>query len=620
MRKLLFILFSWILISCNRTQTPLPSDLGRAEFLMQTYPDSALAILDTMCIPSPSDRMQYATWCLLRTQAQTKNNIKPTSDSLINIALSYFEKGDDIYKKAITLYYKGRVEDDFYYQEEATNYYLKAESTANKIQEEKGYRLLLLIYSSLGQIYEYRHLNDLALSAYEDAYNYARQIQDSTYISIALSQQGKISSRLARWDSAIYYYSNAIQISEQAKDLKTTSISLAEIGFVYSKLKQYTSAIDNLKKGEEIIINNKLTDIDRIYLCLGHVYTELEKYDSASIYLTKALQTNNIERIKQAYQSLYLLNEKQKKFKEAVMYNNLYSNYADSIAKITQTREVFETSKKYDQKELLNEQEKLRFEKEKLEKGFLHLVIFIICILGAILYFCQSRLLKKERSIQQVKSEIESYRIQIFDNEEIISKNELIIQSISQQLEESGSLKEQITEQKNRIKQICQNNECLQEQNRDLLEKLKHYNQTLEENDETVHIYNKLIEQNNLLKNREKALSEYMLQQLELFKRLKEAPKYIEEQEWSSIQEAVNILYNNFTQRLHQDFPALTDNDLQICSLLKLKFTTSSIAVLTSVSPSSITKRKQRIKERMSLQQPEIWAEESSLEMYFWKY
>lgn len=620
MRKLLFILFSWILISCNRTHTPLLPDLGRAEFLMLTYPDSALAILDTLCIPSPSDRMQYATWCLLLTQAQAENNMKPTSDSLIDIALSYFEKSDDIYKKATSLYYKGRVENDLYDQIKATNYYLKAESTANKIQEEKGYRLLLLIYSSLGQIYEYRHQDSLALSAYKDAYNYAKQIQDNTYISMTLSQQGKISSRLARWDSAIYYYSKAIQISEQVKDLKTICTALTEIGFAYSKSKQYSSAIDNLKRGEEININNKLNDIDRIYLCLGHIYTELEKYDSATIYLNKALQTNNIDRIKLAYQSLYLLNEKQKKFKEAVMYNNLYSDYADSIAKITQAREVFETSKKYDQRELLSEQEKLKLEKEKLEKWFLYLVICIICILGTILYFCQSRLLKKERSIQQVKSEINSYKTQIFDNEETISKNKLIIQSISQQLEESGSLKEQMAEQKNRINQIYLNNECLQEQNRDLLEKLKHYNQTLEENDKTIHIYNKLIEQNNLLKNREKVLSEYMLQQFELFKQLKEAPKYIEEQEWSSIQEAVNILYNNFTQRLHEDFPALTDNDLQICSLLKLKFTTSSIAILTSVSPSSITKRKQRIKERMSLHHPEIWAEESSLEMYFWRY
>lgn len=620
MRKFLFILFSWILISCSRTHTPLLPDLGRAEILMQTYPDSALAILDSIRISSLSDKMQYASWCLLLTQVQDKNGIKHTSDSLINIALSYFEESEDTYKKATALYYKGRVQDDLHYPEEAIHYYLQAKSAIDKIKEEKGYRLLHLIYSSLGHTYEYKDLDSLALAAYKDSYHYAGQIQDSVAMSATLSQLGKMSFQLAQWDSAIYYYNKAIDLSEKVENLNTLCTASTEIGIVYSKLKQYESAVYNLKKVEEINTDNKLGDIDRTYLCLGYVYMKLEKYDSATLYLNKVLITNNLNRIKQAYQYLYHLSEKQKKFEQAVAYNNLYSEYTDSIAKITQTNDVFEISKKYDQKELLSEQEKLKIEKEKLEKWVLYLIICIFCLTAILIYFYQWRLIKKERSIQQVKLQTDSYKTQISDNEETIRQNELIIQSISLQLEESDILKEQMSEQQNKIKQIYHNNICLQEHNRDLSEKLKRYYQILEDNDKTVHTYNKLIEQNNLLKNREKALSEYMLQQLELFKRLKETPKYIESHEWPSIQEAVNILYNNFTQRLHEDFPALTESDLQICSLIKLKFTTSSIATLTGVSPSSVTKRKQRIKERMSLHYSDIWTDESSLEMYFWKY
>ena len=71
---------------CTEQPKELLPELSYAESLMQRCPNSALVVLDSMEVPSPSDKFQYATWCLLITQARDKNYIKHTSDSLINIA------------------------------------------------------------------------------------------------------------------------------------------------------------------------------------------------------------------------------------------------------------------------------------------------------------------------------------------------------------------------------------------------------------------------------------------------------------------------------------------------------------------------------------------------------
>lgn len=80
------------LISCTHNKnytTTFQPELAKAEAIMYRYPDSALHILQGIQPDNPSDNEQYATWALLMTQAQYKNQIEQ-SDSLINIAYSYF--------------------------------------------------------------------------------------------------------------------------------------------------------------------------------------------------------------------------------------------------------------------------------------------------------------------------------------------------------------------------------------------------------------------------------------------------------------------------------------------------------------------------------------------------
>lgn len=190
---------------------------------MQRCPNRALAVLDSMEVPSLSDEFQYATWCLLITQARDKNFVKHTSDSLINIALDYFEKQDDPVRKATALYYEGRVNQDLLNAEEATNYYLRAREVA---QNTTDYRLLCLINTHLGTLYAYRGLTDLALEAYENASDYSNQLKDSALISYSYSYLGRASALDDDLSKGLDYYKKAMGIAEQSGKFKSFDISL----------------------------------------------------------------------------------------------------------------------------------------------------------------------------------------------------------------------------------------------------------------------------------------------------------------------------------------------------------------------------------------------------------
>lgn len=526
-------------------------------------------------------------------------------------------KSNDPKRKATTLYYKGRVADDMYHAEEATTYYLQAKEIAKEI---KDYKLAQVICANLGMVYAYRNLGDLAMSEIKDAYSYSVLMNDSTSISYMLSYLGRVSGVHEKWDSCIYYYSQAIEIAEQSNNLRTLGLALGEVAYAYEQLHQNDAAIQYLKRAENIKVENGHIGIHQTYLGLGRAYTKVQEYDSGIYYLNEALKTDNIYTLSNAYLNLAQLKQEQKKFEEAIKYNVLSNQYTDSIYNISKTKEILELQAKYKHEALLSQQNLLKLENHNLTMYFLLTLCCMVCSFLVIMMLYQHRITKRERLMQAINKQIQSYTSQLTQNKEIIQRNNKQIKSMLTTLEGNQSLKEYINEQKIELNQTYKYNDYLQTQNSHLLDKITHHSQILREKENSIHSYEELKEENITLKEKEKLLSEYMSEQLELFKQLKEAPKYITDEQWSPILKTINIIYYNFTVRLHTEFPALTDSDLQICSLIKLRFATSMIATLTGVSPSSATKRKQRIKERMSQQYAELWNKEPSLEIYIWNY
>ncbi|WP_308595926.1 tetratricopeptide repeat protein [uncultured Parabacteroides sp.] len=609
---ILSLLFVVYIVACTDSRVPaLPLSLSHVESIMYDYPDSALSLLESMVVPS--DKYQRAVYSLLLVQARDKNYVKHTSDSLINVAYDYFMKREDPHRRALVLNYEGRVNEDLREVEKATKFYLRA---ADEVKDTEDYRLGYLINSNLGMIYAYRGLNQEGLLAFQKAHELAKQSKKSNHIIYSLIGLARIHASTGQWEESISGYKQAIEISKKTNSKKSLGTALSELGAVYQAMGKYKMALTFLKRAEKEKLDNKRT-ILQTYLGLGDTYRFLEQYDSASFYLIRSLVTDNMYTKMSAYLYLYLIQKDMHNYEKAIEYNDRYLQCRDSVDQINRSHVVAEIQAKYDHEKLKNEKITLELEKSQLLKSSLFALSLLLLAIVVLVYIYQRRLLKRERTIQEDKVLLLEYTRQLSENDMIISRNQERIEELSGEISNHIGLEESIKEQSSEIESLHNQNYHLQEANKSLQENIDKFTYSLQQKDLELEDYKKLSKENICLRDREKFLCDQLMKQTTLLKELRLSPKCIKTQgEWEGIIEAVDILHDNYTVRLHEQFSSLTESDLQICCLIKLHLNNSTIATLTGISPASVTKRKQRMKERMGLDLDE----KESLDMWLRRY
>lgn len=76
----------------------------------------------------------------------------------------------------------------------------------------------------------------------------------------------------------------------------------------------------------------------------------------------------------------------------------------------------------------------------------------------------------------------------------------------------------------------------------------------------------------------------------------------LKEEDWIMLKEKINYIYPDFTNRIIQDFPLLTKDDLRIIILLRIGITHEDIARLCNIQLSSFRKRRMRLKQKMNIE------------------
>lgn len=604
------------LFSCtHKNNSALLPELVRAESLMYSHPDSALQLLERMPVPSSSNHLQNATWCLLMTQARDKNYRKHTSDSLINIAYEYFMQQDNSQRKALAANYKGRINEDMDNVEEATQHFLEA---SFEVEKTKDYQLGFLIYSNLGMIYLYRSLDEYAIIALQKAYEYATLSENAEYISSSLSYIARVYAKQAKWDESIKYYKKAIDIAKMANEGRELTCGYCELSGIYTRIENYELALEYIQKA--LFINQKeYLALDQILLCIGDIYRSVNKSDSADYYLQKAILSDNIYTIRSAYQALYLLSKEGKEYKKAIEYNDKYWIYSDSIQKSALSKEVVELQEKYNREKLLNEKNQLQMEKDSTVRTGLLLLILLICMIGAIIYIYQRQLIHKEHTIQENEEQIRLYMLKMHKNESLINTNESRMIELTLQIEANQDVQEQLEEQQNALTEIQRQNEDLYQENTELQLSIGRYSESLQEKAKELDALKLLSDENSRSRDREKFLCNQLIRKTAILDSLKRSPKYLESGELYSVQEAVDELFDSFTARLNRQIP-LSPDDLQLCCLLKLRFTNSEIGAILNITADSVSKRKQRIKARIINEFGQDLGNKRTLDLFIWEF
>ena len=599
------------LISCTHNKnypTAFQPELAKAEAMMYRYPDSALHILQGIQPDIPSENEQYATWALLMTQAQYKNQIEQ-SDSLINIAYSYFINQDNAQRKALALYYKGILRHESHHAEDALSFYLEA---ATEIEKTNDYQLGFLINSEVGLMYLYRKLNDYAMEYFEKAHHNAELSDNQTYIAFSFIYIARAFSQKKQYNKAIEYYEKAIKIGQVNNYPTILASAMNETSFLFLKTGENKKALQYAKD----CIKIKKTD-QRIF-SLGDTYRYLKMYDSAYFYLNQACLSPNIHTARSAYQALYYISQEEKDYKKAVEYSNKLWFYQDSIGKTDRNKALIEMQEKYDQQKIINENNLSQIKKDRIIRNVLIALIILSFIIAITNYLYQRKIVSQKQEILEKEEKIRYFTMKIHENETLINRNKMRIEELTIQMEGSQEIKEQWKEQNKIRQEIQQQNEMLKLENNKLQNHISNYAQSLKEKSKELEAMEHLSKENQYLHKREAFLCNQLINQTELFNKLK-TTKYIDDQLWQEIKEKIDLLFDNYTKRLCHQIPSLTDGDIQICCLIKLRFSNGDIANMLAISPTSVSKRKLRLKERI-VQEIGSLGENQSLDLWLMEY
>lgn len=599
------------LISCTHNKnypTAFQPELAKAEAMMYRYPDSALHILQGIQPDIPSENEQYATWALLMTQAQYKNQIEQ-SDSLINIAYSYFTKHDNAQRKALALYYKGILRHESHHAEDALSFYLEA---ATEIEKTNDYQLGFLINSEVGLMYLYRKLNDYAMEYFEKAHHNAELSDNQTYIAFFFIYIARAFSQKKQYNKAIEYYEKAIKIGQVNNYPTILASAMNETSFLFLKTGENKKALQYAKD----CIKIKKTD-QRIF-SLGDTYRYLKMYDSAYFYLNQACLSPNIHTARSAYQALYYISQEEKDYKKAVEYSNKLWFYQDSIGKTDRNKALIEMQEKYDQQKIINENNLSQIKKDRIIRNVLIALIILSFIIAITNYLYQRKIVSQKQEISEKEEKIRYFTMKIHENETLINRNKMRIEELTIQMEGSLEIKEQWKEQNKIRQEIQQQNETLKLENNNLQNHISNYAQSLKEKSKELEAMEHLSKENQYLHKREAFLCNQLIKQTELFNKLK-TTKYIDNKLWQEIKEKIDLLFDNYTKRLCHQIPSLTDGDIQICCLIKLRFSNGDIANMLAISPTSVSKRKLRLKERI-VQEIGSLGENQSLDLWLMEY
>ena len=598
MRKIthyiLYILIAFVAllnIQCSgngKEKTPLP-ELVHAESVMFDHPDSALHILEAMPMPSARrDKENHALWCLLLTQAQYKQVMKISSDSLVRIAYDYYKPTNNARRKAMSALYMGGVNYNLGNIEESIRFYLEAKTEMEKTND---YKLGYLVMSGLGRIYLYRNLIEYAFEACQSAYNYSVKDSNLRYQMVSLQYLARCYCLLNNLDKAEQIYEQSAELALELKNNDFYAVVQQELALVYIAQKRFYESLE---------VVQTLQPSSQTYLLRGQIYLCLSKADSALYYLKKSLRTDNVYTKRSVYKTLYQLSCDS----EFNIYMKTYCDsllfYTDSVMSLDKGKEIIAYKEKYDHQKLITEQQRLKLEKADAQSMMFIITICLIMIIAVVAYLYQKRLVRKETTIRKQSEQLQDYMLQLHEYETQLMQNNRYMEELKEQLSGQEMNSEELHEYREQIDSLQVENSRLSEKINSLQHHINDYSSKLDKARREADKFRNLSEENLYLKQRERVLTDYVVDNDRLVKELREKCRVLETGEWETLEQMCESTYGNFVSRLQGVCPTLTKQELHLCMLIKLRFNNAQMSEIFGVNTTSVSQKKFRLKKHLS--------------------
>ena len=546
---------------------------------MPQHPDSALMLLEQIENKENLSRKDKAHYYLLLTEAEDKTYVTHTTDSLISIAADYYEKTDDLGRKAKAWYYKGRINQDLGHPLKAQEYYLKALRDEEKIED---HALLGRIHNHIGMLYAYQKVYEKALPFQKKAVENFHLLSDSTGQVFALRDLGRTFLMLGHQDSAIICNQKAIALMRKRI-----------IPSVYTELAGFYIDRQRLEEAHGLL-RTSLQNVAKpqakypVYLVLGELYKKSGQIDSACFYLQACINSAPLPETRAG--GLFHLKEialEKGQWEQAALLSKQYELLKDSIEQGKNAESIRNVQAFYSYNEIEQDLWEARLYASK-QKSFYSLLIttclFLLTV--ALLRFIHYRRERKSL-LQRLKA-----------NEEQIQRNEQTLKNIS---DVKDSLQNEIQIYKTKERQLSkEKDEQLKRTNEEIrqkimqLEKLSHTKDELEKNLLT------LRSENSNLKKREQSREEER-KKIEESERLQNERLYDKfrspagweptDTDWHKLFISVDKLYPKMVTTL-QKSTSLNESERKICYLSKIGVKPGAIEILLSKGNVSVYRKR----------------------------
>lgn len=536
-RTSLILLVVIVLGACNDSHKV--AIIHQAEMLMQEQPDSALRVLQTINRHSLRGKT-LARYALIYSIAQDKSGLDVTNDSLLRIAHEYYSQhpGDSLYARS--QYYMGKYLWLTAQTDSAYSCLLKAKAAS---EEEKDYYTAYLSTDRMRRIAEVSD-TALCLNLSKDAYRlYQRQDANNpvneAYLLIGV---GDGYYRCGDRDSTIYYYKKALDKARLTGDSIVISSVLQNISRYYLFDKQQEIALEYAKQAY-----NYRGSLDRrLAILFAQCYINNGKYDTARLYINALPPEDSKENTIMKLTLQHALSTKTGDADAAQDYFNSACEVAADMY-LSTLKEKLELHDKNMHEEMERQQAESRGKIFAL--CFFFSIVLLVLVVWLFIKYHRAKKVEKElfrAEKARLLAEETMLRQEKEHKEQIMERTRFYVKNMVSILQEVEQYRMRQKKQKAKDKQ-------------------------------------------DISKSKDEHKEETRL-------KLK-----LDDKAWAEIQAYLEACEGSFVTRFKEKYPDISNNDFQLCMLLRCGFSNPELEQVYSIAAQSVKTRQLFLKDKLGI-------------------
>ena len=548
--------------SCDNNSSKVSNKIDYIKSIGDTNPSLAMSMLDSLDINIRNQPERVIKkFDLLRLRVQDKAYITATSDIAAKQLVTYFEKNGTALEKQEAYFYAGSVYRDLQDTPRALKYFFKALETA---ENSKQFDTVMQRNTFSNLHYLYFNVQDYP-KAYEYAMKEYKLSQSINKIELTcLMHLGMSLTVLDSIKQAKEIYKIALDSISSNPQLKEDHEVLCSLLFNFSYLKDSVQASRCYTLLQDLNLDDGNDAKNYAY---GEFFLLVGKKEAAISAFNRILHNKtDLLRMYDASKALFHIYNEEKQVVEANKMANLFVSLCDSID-LGKRQELAATVKnEYQYHKDQQREQKIINEKERLQSWLIISVVAIVIILLiaiAFIFYKRYTYLNRLLAISNELNDLSVAKEQLQTN---IKKKE-------EELLASQSL---LDKRENELKSVKNQLRDLNGELTKFDEKLKKKEQLLSEKIAQSQTFLNLLHQTELEEKAEDVIFN--------IRQSSEGKKHMTTTNWKQLYKAVDELYPAFKDQLMKELGSFSEQQMQVCYLMRIGLSKPQIQNITNLS------------------------------------